>query len=109
MGCYKMALQALDNYFLRVGSISSIGKRYEACEEKADADGISLFGMDDRRCWTSEQAGSSYDKFGASGKCKKKGAYSTGFSESDTVFVYQKEKGNWQALAESLDPVTQGQ
>ena len=94
MECYKMIMQALDKYFVRAGNIPSIGKRYKACEEKADKEGITLFGMDDKRCWTSDQARSNYDKFGASGKCKKKGEYSTGLSESDTMFVYQKEKGN---------------
>ena len=89
-----MSLQALDTYFVRAGNLPSIAKRYEACVKKADADGITLFGVDDKRCWTSHQAKTSYYKFGSSGKCKTKGVLSGGLSASDTVFVYQKVKGN---------------
>ena len=90
-----MKFQALDTYFLRAGNIGSIGKRYQACEEKADEDGITLFGMDDKRCWTSDNAANSYDKFGPSGQCKESNGRSSGITESSSVYVYRKnKKGN---------------
>ncbi|XP_078367511.1 coadhesin-like isoform X2 [Oculina patagonica] len=101
IGCYKMTSRALDTYFVRVGNIASISKRYQACVKKADEEGITLFGMDDRCCWTGENAGSSYDKFGTSGHCKgaKKRGYSSGIAESSTVYVYQKnDKDEWTAV-----------
>ncbi|KAL9955596.1 hypothetical protein ACROYT_G036938 [Oculina patagonica] len=97
IGCYKMTSQALDTYFVRAGNIPSISKRYQACAKKADEEEIILFGMDDKRCWTSE--GSSYDKFGPSGHCKEKGGYSSGITERFTVYVYKKnDKDEWKAV-----------
>ena len=86
-----MKAKAFDKYFLRAGSISQIGKRFDACVKEAKAQGIKLFGMDDKRCWTSDNPEKSYDKFGKSGLCKKKKAYGTGFAESLTVFVYRMD------------------
>ena len=91
MGCYIMKAKAFDKYFLRAGSISQIGKRFDACVKEAKAQGIKLFGMDDKRCWTSDNPEKSYDKIGKSGLCKKKKDYGTGFTESLTVFVYRMD------------------
>ena len=85
-----MSSQALDTYFLRAGNIKSISKRYQACVAKAIKEGITLFGMDDKRCWTSANAERSYDKFGSTGQCKEKGGYSSGISEKSSLFVYRK-------------------
>ena len=90
-----MKAKALDEYFLRAGSISQISKRFSACEKEAKAKGIKLFGMDDKRCWTSDDPEKSFNKFGKSGLCKKKKQFGTGFTESHTVFVYRMVgKGN---------------
>ena len=86
-----MTAKALDEHFLRAGNIRAMGKRYSACVKAADEKGITLFGMDDKRCWTSDNPEHSYKKFGKSGQCKKgKGSLSTGLTKSSTVFVYQK-------------------
>lgn len=89
---------ALEKYFLRAGNIRPINKRYAACVKKADEEGIKLFGMDDKRCWTTDSLdsnpGNTYNKFGSSGQCTEKKGLSTGLSKSFTLFVYQKdEKG----------------
>ena len=90
-----MTSQALDTFFLRAGNIGSIGKRYQACVKKADEDGITLFGMDDKRCWTSDNAANSYDKFGPTGQCKESKGSSSGITEKSSVYVYRKNnKGN---------------
>ena len=90
-----MTSQALDTYFVRAGNIPSISKRYQACVEKANEEGITLFGMDDKRCWTAKKPERTFDKFGSSGHCKEKGGYSSGMAERSTVYVYRKnDKGN---------------
>lgn len=69
--------------------------RYETCVSTADADGTTLFGVDDRGCWRSTEASQySYDSLGTSKDCKKRRSYHTGRMESNTVFVYQKKGGN---------------
>ncbi|XP_078347947.1 lactadherin-like [Oculina patagonica] len=99
IGCYKMTSRALDTYLVRAGNITSISKRYQACEKKADEEGITLFGMDDKRCWTSDDAGRSYDKFGPSEHCKEKAGYSSGISERFSLYVYRKnDKDAWKAV-----------
>lgn len=89
VGCYKNSDRALDVVLERVGSKSSIKNRYDACVAAADQDGVTLFGLDDKRCWTHEH--NSYAKFGTSGQCKTKKGLSGGLSESETMFVYEKD------------------
>ena len=61
---------------------------------EADKKGITLFGMDDKRCWIGENADSTYDKYGTSGLCKKtKKDVNYGLSEHDTLRVYIKDIG----------------
>ena len=86
-----MKAKALDEYFLRAGSISQISKRFSACGKEAKAKGIKLFGMDDKRCWTSDDPEKSFKKFGKSGLCMTKKEYGTGFTKSLTVFVYRMD------------------
>lgn len=86
-----MISRALDRVLVRGGNIPSNSKRFQACVERADEKGITLFGMDEKRCWTSDDAEQSYDRFEPSGDCKKKNGKASGFAESLTVFVYQKD------------------
>ncbi|XP_078346313.1 uncharacterized protein LOC144631689 isoform X2 [Oculina patagonica] len=95
VGCFKNADRALDVVLERVGSKPSIKARYDACIAAADQEGVTIFGLDDRRCWTHEH--NSYAKFGTSGQCKTKKGLSGGLSESETMFVYEKDaQGVWQ-------------
>lgn len=85
-----MISRVLDRYFSRVGNIRSIDKRFRACVKRADEQGITVFGMDDRRCWTSDVTEQSYDKFASSKDCKEKRGKASGLSDSLSVFVYRK-------------------
>lgn len=79
---------------LKVGGKSSIGSRYQACVNAANNKGVTLFGLDDKRCWTSQNAYASYSKYGTSGTCKKakNGELEGGLSESGSVYVYQRDQ-----------------
>lgn len=95
VGCFKNVDRALDEVVARVANKPSISSRYDACVAAADQAGITLFGLDDRRCWTSQRAYSSYDKYGTSGHCKTKKGKTAGLTEHGTMFVYQKDyQGN---------------
>ena len=87
------SVRALGQILERVGSKSSISARYAACTSAADNDGVTLFGMDDRRCWTGEKAESTFTKYGTSDQYSdaKKVSLSGGLSESGTMFVYEKD------------------
>lgn len=94
VGCYKNSVRALDK-ILKVNG-KSISSRYAACISEADGNGITLFGMDDKRCWIGEDAYSTYDRYGTSGLCKttKKGL-KYGLSADGTMRVYMKNvEGN---------------
>lgn len=84
--------RALDDVVARVGSKPSISVRYDACVAAADQAGITLFGLDDKRCWTKDSAYSSYNKYGSSGHCKTKKGLSMGITESRSMFVYHKDE-----------------
>lgn len=85
-----MISRVLDRYFSRVGNIRAIDKRFRACVKRADEQGITLFGMDDRRCWTSDGTEQRYYKFGLSKDCKEKRGKTSGLSDSLSVYVYRK-------------------
>lgn len=87
------SVRALGQILERVGSKSSISVRYAACTSAADNEGVTLFGMDDRRCWTGEKAESTFTKYGTSDQCldARKVPLSGGLSESGTMFVYEKD------------------
>ena len=95
MGCFKNSDRALDVLLERVGSKPSISARYKACTSVANSEGVTLFGMDDRRCWTGQNAQRAFSKYGTSGQCKTKKGLSGGLSESETIYVYMEDnEGN---------------
>ena len=95
VGCFMNSDRALGQLLERVGSKPSISSRYAACTSAADSGDVTLFGMDDRRCWTGENTESirTFDKYGTSGTCKTRKGLSGGLSEYETMFVYIKEEG----------------
>nr|XP_058951355.1 uncharacterized protein LOC131778889 [Pocillopora verrucosa] len=95
VGCFKNSDRALDVVLERVGSKNSISARYAACTSAANSEDVALFGMDDRRCWTGENAESTFSKYGTSGQCKTKNGLGSGLSESETMFVYEKDADDW--------------
>jgi len=75
-------------------------KKYGQCVTTATQKGITLFGLDDTRCWTGQNAASSYGIYGtAVGRCgSTKGGLRYGFLASEIVFVYQKKGGKIMGL-----------
>ena len=90
MKCYKTSVRGLYEILNVKGN--RIGRRFAACQSQANVKGITLFGMDDKRCWIGENADSKYNEYGISGLCQKtnKGIY-YGLSEHDTMRVYMKD------------------
>ena len=86
-----MISRALDRSFVTAENKPSNSERFQACVKRADEEGINLFGMDDKRCWTSDDTEQTYYKFGSSGNCSKNNGKASGLTKSLTVFVYQKD------------------
>lgn len=98
LGCYKMTMRPLEDQFVKKRGVP-MKRQFETCVSTADTDGTLLFGMDDRGCWRSTAASQhSYDTLGSSKECKKRGSYSTGRMESNTVFVYEKKEDKWEPV-----------
>ena len=85
-----MISRALDKSFKRIENIPYINKKFQACVKKAVEEGITMFGIDDKNCWTSDDAEQSYFKFGTSWKCNMNGK-ATGLAKYLTVSVYRKD------------------
>lgn len=94
VGCYKNSVRALDKTLKAKSKL--ISSRYAACISEADGNEITLFGMDDKRCWIGEDAYSAYDTYGNSGLCKTtKKRINYGLSADGTMRVYMKDvEGN---------------
>ena len=90
VGCYINADRALDVLLRNLKVRANIQTKYADCVAKAEDEGATVFGMDDKRCWTGS---GSFNKHGDSGQCKKaKGSdLQIGFSDHETMFVYKKD------------------
>ena len=78
--------------FKKLRRFFTVVKKYKTCTDMADQKGITLFGLDDRRCWTGDNAASSYNMYGnAICTSNKKGNIKIGSLESGTMAVYQKD------------------
>ncbi|KAL9955603.1 hypothetical protein ACROYT_G036947 [Oculina patagonica] len=100
VGCYENRGRALADILFKPKRFAKIPKKYEQGKAQADKKGVTVFGLDDSKCWTGQNAASSYDMYGlAKGKCgnTRKGLR-YGFVASGTIFVYQKEGGVWKPL-----------
>ena len=86
-----MISRALDRSFVTAENKPSNSERFQACVKRADEEGINLFGMDDKRCWTRDDTEKTYYKFGSSENCSKNNGKASGLTKSLTVFVYQKD------------------
>jgi len=83
---------ALGDMLQKLRRLFTIPKKYKTCTEAAEQKGITLVGLDDRRCWTGDDAASSYDMYGhATCTSNKKGNIQLGNLESGTMAVYQKD------------------
>ena len=88
-----MTTQAFGDQFVKRSRKTTIKTQYKECVKKADADGIVLFGLDEKGCWRRNQTQSSYTTLGSSEQCKKRGQYQMGLMKSKTIFVYKKKEG----------------
>ena len=95
MGCYQNRGRALGEVLFKFKRFGKMQKKYGQCVTTANQKGVTVFGLDDTRCWTGKNAASSYDIYGtAVGRCgSTKGGLRYGFLASETVFVYENKGG----------------
>jgi len=99
VGCYQNRGRALGDILFK-SRRGKISRKYGQCVTAANKRGVTVFGLDDTRCWTGQNAASSYDIYGtAVGRCgSTKGGLHYGFLASEIVFVYQKKGGKLMGL-----------
>ena len=91
VGCYQNRGRALGDTMRSVGSYRNINRKLDACKETAVQTGIIVFGLDDKRCWSGQDAENTYDDYGSSGQCKANtDGNSMGYFASESVSVYKK-------------------
>ncbi|CAH3183147.1 unnamed protein product, partial [Porites lobata] len=78
VGCYQNTGRALADILRGVNGKRTVSKKLNVCRKTADAKGITVFGLDDKQCWTGQNAADTFDKYGNSGQCawEKIGCYS---------------------------------
>ena len=95
MGCYsnKSPTNALPYPFdSNVSTVSGPDAIYDYCKAKAKSLGYKLFGTDEKKCWSGDDAKNTYDKYGGSTQCEfsKAGTgHASGRDMYGSVFVYQ--------------------
>lgn len=93
VGCYvNSAPPALPKPFdQNVSSVSGVVAMFEYCKDKAETHGYKTFGVDDKACWSGDNAGETYDDFGKSDKCSvsKETGNGAGKDINGDIFVYQ--------------------
>lgn len=97
VGCHQNRGRALGDILLKFKRFAKTFTKYKQCVTAATEQGAMLFGLEDTKCWTGENAARSYDMYGlAKGKLKcetAKNGLRYGFMASETMFVYQKKEG----------------
>ena len=92
MGCYQNRGRALGETVRGVGSKKYINRKLNACKETAGQKGITVFGLDDKICWSGQNAANTYDMYGASGQCAtNKYGNKMGYFASESMAVYTKD------------------
>ena len=97
IGCYQNRGRALGDILFKFKRFAKTSTKYEQCVTAASNQGAMLFGLEDTKCWTGENAAGSYDMYGlAKGKCETaKNGLRYGFMASETMFVYQNKAGKY--------------
>ena len=95
IGCYQNRGRALGEILFNFKRFAKTSTKYKQCVTAASDQGAMLFGLEDTKCWTAENATRSYDMYGlAKGKCETaKNGLRYGFMASETMFVYQMKEG----------------
>ena len=103
MGCYQNRGRALGDILLGVAGFGTIKSKLDACRKKAASLAVTLFGLDDKECWTGQNASDTYYKYGTSGQCtfSKNHEVAIGGSKSESIYVYLLDnKGKYNCLQE---------
>ena len=61
MGCYQNTGRALADILRGVNGKRTVSKKLNVCRKKADAKGITVFGLDDKQCWTGQNAADTFN------------------------------------------------
>ena len=69
VGCYQNTGRALADILRGVNGKRTVSKKLNVCRKTADAKGITVFGLDDKQCWTGQNAADTFNKYGNSGQC----------------------------------------
>ena len=102
-GCYQNTGRALADILRGVNGKRTVSKKLNVCRKTADAKGITVFGLDDKQCWTGQNAADTFNKYGNSGQCyTNKGGKSMGYFASESMSVYKKnDKGKFKSSIKS--------
>lgn len=95
--CHQNRGRTLRDILFKFKRFAKTSTKYEQCVTAASNQGAMLFGLEDTKCWTGENAAGSYDMYGlAKGKCETaKNGLRYGFMASETMFVYQNKAGKY--------------
>lgn len=84
-----------------VAGKKKVSAKLSACQDEAKQQGVSVIGLDDKKCWSGPDAENTYDMYGNSGQCKTtKSGDSMGYYASESIFVYKKNN-NGKFLSEN--------
>lgn len=91
-GCYrnKAELLALAQPFeTGIDKFQGNENIFLHCRDGAKRDNKTVFGVDDKNCWTGVDAENTYDRYGESSKCTVKAGYGSGKEINGDMFVYR--------------------
>lgn len=75
--------------------------KLDACKKKAASKAVALFGLDDKKCWTGQNAINSFYKYGTSAQCSYSNNHEVaiGSFASESIYVYlMSKKGDLEQL-----------
>ena len=105
MGCYQNRGRTLGDILTSVAAISNLNKKLGVCKDTAAQKGVTVFGLDNEKCWTGQDAANTYNMYGNSGNCNTNPlGNSMGYLEKHSMFVYSKNKDGKCSYSKWLNP-----
>ncbi|XP_073255077.1 thrombospondin-2-like isoform X2 [Porites lutea] len=101
VGCYQNRGRALGDILLGVAGNATMISKLDACKKKAASKAVALFGLDDKKCWTGQNAINSFYKYGTSAQCSYSDNHEVaiGSFASESIYVYlMSKKGDLEQL-----------
>ena len=94
VGCYQNRERALGDILLGVAGNATMISKLDACKKKAASKAVALFGLDDKKCWTGQNAINSFYKYGTSAQCSYSNNHEVaiGSFASESTYVYLMSK-----------------